>query len=189
MLPKSFFPCRALPDSVAVLGRPSGSAFVSGGRLNNTQCTHVPTGASGSSAINAKLLAPVGASLQCNSGESSWPSHVNRFGILAPVVNDVLVSSNFMAASPISVPLRPGVAPSNTNAQNMAATRASIGCRPRYSVKLIPHPYLELTHIRIETSTEHVIAQRPDSVRKDKFVPKQDLSSLSVARRYFPELP
>jgi hypothetical protein len=54
------------------------------GRSYNTQCTHVPTGASGSSHISAELLVPAGALSQLRGGEIFSPSHVYLDGIGSP---------------------------------------------------------------------------------------------------------
>src|SRR6516162_11692456 len=56
------------------------------GRLYRTQCTHVirgalGSGASGSSTINARLLAPWGTPLQVSAGARSCPSQVCWVGI------------------------------------------------------------------------------------------------------------
>src|SRR2546430_14610604 len=75
----------------------SGSSAVAAGRLYSTQCTHVPAGASGSSAISAKLTVPAGAPLQASGGETSAPSHVYLEGTADPSVKAVLVSENAMA--------------------------------------------------------------------------------------------
>src|SRR5207237_3104414 len=75
----------------------SGSSAVAAGRLYSTQWTHVPAGASGSSAISAKLTVPAGAPLQASGGETSAPSHVYLTGTADPSVKAVLVSENSMA--------------------------------------------------------------------------------------------
>src|SRR5216683_2978410 len=59
-------------------------AVRSAGRSYKTQCTHVPTGASGSSMMSAKLCVSAGGSFHFNCGETSGPSHVNFFGIASP---------------------------------------------------------------------------------------------------------
>jgi hypothetical protein len=58
-----------------------------------TQCTQVPIGASGSSAMSARLLAPAGTSDQLKGGDTSGPSHVYFLGIISPAVNAELFSS------------------------------------------------------------------------------------------------
>jgi len=45
------------------------------------QCTHVPTGASGSSEIIAMLFVPSGSLFHKSGGEISCPSQVNLEGI------------------------------------------------------------------------------------------------------------
>src|SRR5256884_9685899 len=74
----------------------SGSSAVAAGRLYITQWTHVPAGASGSSAISAKLTVPSGAPLQARGGETSAPSQVCLAGMADASVKAVLVSENVM---------------------------------------------------------------------------------------------
>src|SRR5262245_61128503 len=66
--------------------------------LKMTQCTQAPMGASGSSAIRAKLLVASGTSVHFSGGEWSSSSPVYVLGIVAPWVNAVDVS--FMAGNP-----------------------------------------------------------------------------------------
>src|SRR5208282_4303211 len=56
-----------------------------------TQCTHVPTGASGSSAMRAKLLVFEGAFVHCSGGDTSLPSQVYFAGMGWPSANAALV--------------------------------------------------------------------------------------------------
>src|SRR5690348_5268307 len=105
IFPKSFVPCRAPLSSDSLFGTPSGRFCVSAGKLNSTQCTHVPAGASGSSAINATLFVPAGGLLQCSSGERSSASHVYCLGIFCWAENELLVISSFMAWPPSAWPL------------------------------------------------------------------------------------
>src|SRR6202007_2408550 len=63
-------------------------------KSNNTQCTHVPTGASGSSIIRAKLCVFAGGSFQFSLGETSGPSQVNFFGMVSPAEKALLPISN-----------------------------------------------------------------------------------------------
>src|SRR5215831_1975637 len=81
ILPKSLRPCRAPFASCSCFATPSASSLVSPGKSNSTQCTQVPTGASGSSMMSAKLWVFAGGSLQLSLGESSGPSQVNFWGI------------------------------------------------------------------------------------------------------------
>src|SRR2546429_7507349 len=76
----------------------SGSSAVAAGRLYSTQWTHVPAGASGSSAISAKLTVPAGAPLQASGGETSAPSHVYLAGTAAPSAKAVPGSEDALAA-------------------------------------------------------------------------------------------
>src|SRR5262249_37665409 len=78
---------------------PSGSSLTFAGRSYSTQCTQVPAGASGSSQIKARLLAPFGMPLHLSGGETSSPSQVCFVGIDSPSLNAELVSSSFMVAS------------------------------------------------------------------------------------------
>src|SRR5947207_1257160 len=48
------------------------------------RCVNNPPGASGSSAISARVFAPEGTSPICNGGLVSPPSHVNFDGMLSP---------------------------------------------------------------------------------------------------------
>src|SRR5207244_1265739 len=63
------------------------------GIFHATQCTQVPMGASGSSAISAKLFAPLGTSDQLKGGDTSCPSQVYCLGIIPPASNAELLSS------------------------------------------------------------------------------------------------
>ena len=58
----------------------------------STQWTHVPLGASGSSAMGATLSVPSGTSLHLRGGETSSPSQVYLAGMVEPSVKAVLVS-------------------------------------------------------------------------------------------------
>src|SRR6266568_558976 len=84
----------------SVLATFSGSRAADPGRLYSTQCTQVPAGASGSSAMRAKAAVPAGAPLQASDGETSTPSQVCFTGIAVPCRNAVLVSENAMRSSP-----------------------------------------------------------------------------------------
>src|SRR5574338_316580 len=81
------------------MGRSSGRLRVSAGILNNTQCTQVPMGASGSSTISAKDWVPAGASSQARAGEMFLPLQEYFAGIDCPLTNASLVSSRDMIAS------------------------------------------------------------------------------------------
>ena len=61
------------------------------------QCVHVPTGASGSSAMRANDCVPAGASFHCNAGETSAPSQLYFLGIAPPSANAVVFSAKGMA--------------------------------------------------------------------------------------------
>src|SRR5262249_48836912 len=84
-----------LAEVVLAIGAPlstaSGSPLRSGGIPTSTQCTQVPTGASGSSTIRTKLFVCAGAPVQSSAGERSGPSAVNRAGIASPLANAGLV--------------------------------------------------------------------------------------------------
>src|SRR5438045_9235540 len=58
--------------------------LVCGGMFQTSQCVNNPPGASGSSAISARVFAPEGTSPICNGGLVSPPSHVNFDGMLSP---------------------------------------------------------------------------------------------------------
>ena len=66
------------------------------GRSYATQCVQVPEGASGSSAMRAKLSVLAGGSPHCNAGEMSEPSQVNFLGIAPPLENEELCNENGM---------------------------------------------------------------------------------------------
>src|SRR2546426_12350813 len=59
---------------MSFLGTFSSSAPMLAGRFHRTQWTQVPAGASGSSAIRAKLFVPATAPDQERGGETSCPS-------------------------------------------------------------------------------------------------------------------
>src|SRR5262245_11321597 len=61
-----------------------------------SQCVKVPLGASGSSAMIAKLLVPAGGSVTVIGGVASSPSQVNCFGTGWPSVNAGLTTVNAM---------------------------------------------------------------------------------------------
>src|SRR5438876_595278 len=89
----------------------SASCMVAAGRSNSTQCTQVPAGASGSSAISAKVTVPGGAPLQPSGGDTSAPSHVYLLGIVAPSLKAALESENVIPehkAKPGAVNCTPG---------------------------------------------------------------------------------
>src|SRR4029077_1832697 len=86
------------------------------GIFHATQCTQVPMGASGSSAISAKLFAPLGTSDQLKGGDASCPSQVYCLGMMSPASNAELLSSIDRPPLPLSITLyhKTG-APSMTN--------------------------------------------------------------------------
>ena len=59
-----------------------------------SQCVNVPTGASGSSTINASARVSAGGSVHASAGETSSPSHVWRRGISPPRANASLLNAN-----------------------------------------------------------------------------------------------
>src|SRR5438067_13805408 len=76
-----------------------GNSLAFDGRSYSTQCTQVPRGASGSSAISAKLLVLAGAPPQLSLGDLSSPWQVNSCGIWPPGWKASLFSVNFKFAS------------------------------------------------------------------------------------------
>src|SRR5262245_62171711 len=93
---------------------------------NSTQCVNVPPGASGSSAISAKLCA-AGAPSQRSGGETSAPSQVYVAGIAAPSANAVLVSVKVTGAPPVVLASgagAAGAAPPQPKRQPIAAMNA-----------------------------------------------------------------
>src|SRR5205085_6419104 len=117
---KSFLPCFAPLARVSVVGIPSSGSRVWLGRLERTQWTHVPRGASGSSQIRARLLVPDGGSDQPNGGERSAPSPECFFGMVAPDWNAVLVSSMDIEESPVCVSFDGRVQPKHGKWQGKA---------------------------------------------------------------------
>src|SRR5262249_48106238 len=69
---------------------PSARSLVSTGKSKSTQWTHVPTGASGSSMMSAKLCVFSGSAPQLSFGETSGPSQVNFLGIISPAEKKAL---------------------------------------------------------------------------------------------------
>src|SRR2546428_153095 len=78
---------------MSFLGTFSSSAPMLAGRFHRTQWTQVPAGASGSSAIRAKLFVPATAPDQERGGETSCPSQVYLAGIGPPWGNAWLLIS------------------------------------------------------------------------------------------------
>ena len=91
MLPPSLTPCPAPLDRVLSDGTCSGRDLASAGRLNNTQCTHVLRGASGSSIMSAMDFVAVGTLFHASGGEIFMPSHVYLLGIKLLSLNALLV--------------------------------------------------------------------------------------------------
>src|SRR5438045_7936457 len=93
---KSLRPCRAPanPAGASLFSTFSRSSVVADRRSYSTQCTQVPAGASGSSAISAKAAVLGGAPLQRSGGDTSEPSHVYLPGIAAPSLKAALESEN-----------------------------------------------------------------------------------------------
>src|SRR5262245_28946839 len=69
------------------------------GRLNNTQWTQVPIGASGSSTISARDFVPAGGSFQERPGEMFLPMQEYLAGMDCPFANASLVKLRDMVAS------------------------------------------------------------------------------------------
>src|SRR6266481_1235664 len=90
---KSFIPCLAPEDNVSKAGTFSAKSVAVIGKSYRTQCTQVPTGASGSSQIRARPFTPAGTPLHCSGGEMSAPSHVYLVGIVCPAWKAELVTS------------------------------------------------------------------------------------------------
>src|SRR5207248_11543694 len=72
--------------------------LVCGGMFQTSQCVNNPPGASGSSAISARVFAPEGTSPICNGGLVSPPSPVNFDGIILTSRKAVLLI--FILATP-----------------------------------------------------------------------------------------
>src|SRR5688572_32229509 len=79
--------------------------------LYRTQCTQtrlgaLGSGASGSSTIRARLLAPAGRPDHCSGGETSFPSHVYSFGIesFGPKAGEVSVKAIAIASTILVTP-------------------------------------------------------------------------------------
>src|SRR5271166_2903794 len=81
-----------------LLGAFSSSRCALDGMFHMTQCTQVPTGASGSSTIKAKLVVWVGCPLQLRAGEISVPWQVYWLGMAAPEANAGLASVKVVIA-------------------------------------------------------------------------------------------
>src|SRR6266536_5206136 len=94
MLPDEF-----LPADIPLVSAFSCRVFVFGGMLYNTQCTHVPAGASGSSTMRAKDWVPAGEPLHVSAGELFLPVQVYFAGMDCPLANASLLISIDIAAS------------------------------------------------------------------------------------------
>src|SRR5690349_5641050 len=94
MLPEEFFPTDRLLVSAF-----SCKLVVPEGMLYTTQCTHVPPGASGSSAMSAYDCVPEGALLQARAGEMLLPLQLYFTGMDCPFANASLLNSIDIAAS------------------------------------------------------------------------------------------
>src|SRR6476619_1823235 len=92
-------PEELLPTDMPLVAVLSGKLCLFAGMLYKTQCTHVPSGASGSSTISAKELVPAGGSFQARAGEIFFPIHEYFAGIDCPVANASLVKVRDMVAS------------------------------------------------------------------------------------------
>src|SRR5262245_51810401 len=82
-----------------VMGRSSCKLRRSAGMLNNTQCTQVLPGASGSPIINAKDCVLAGGSFQARGGEIFLPTHEYFDGMDCPLANASLVNLKDISAS------------------------------------------------------------------------------------------
>src|SRR5665647_450999 len=91
MVPKSLKPC-FVPLSISSRSMiHSEINVVSDGRLNITQCVHVPEGASGSSHIIAYLTVPETSS-HSRGGETLTPLHAYLSGMGSPSLKTLLVT-------------------------------------------------------------------------------------------------
>src|SRR5688500_20213927 len=89
-----------------VIGRSSCKSRLASGMLYNTQCTQVPTGASGSSMISAKDCVPAGGSFQASGGEILRPMHEYLVGMDCPLTNaSLFMVSWFVTAASVGVGL------------------------------------------------------------------------------------
>src|SRR4029079_12751297 len=77
-----------------MVGTPVPNSHASAGRFQINQCTQVPLGASGSSAMRAKLRVLTGTPVQASGGDWLFPSQVKTCAIGAPSANAELVSRN-----------------------------------------------------------------------------------------------
>src|SRR5438445_9919494 len=66
------------------------------GRCQATQCTIVPTGASGSVTINARSFVDFGALAKRSGGDAFAPSHVKPSGMGWLLANAALVTLSFL---------------------------------------------------------------------------------------------
>src|SRR5262245_31306982 len=82
-----------------VIGRSSCKLRRSAGMLNNTQCTQVLPGASGSSMINAKDCVPAGGSFHAGAGALFRLIQEYFAGMDCPFANASLVNLKDMSAS------------------------------------------------------------------------------------------
>src|ERR1035441_1144814 len=98
---KSFLPWRVPLPRVSTFSTPFGNPEFCAGIFQMSQCVHVPTGASGSSAINANDWTPAGAPDHDKSGEVSAPSQVQPLGITLPGENAVVVTASDIEVVPV----------------------------------------------------------------------------------------
>lgn len=111
ILRKLFTPCLPPLGSVLFGGVHSDSPRHVDGRLYNTQCVHIPPGASGSSINSVKLCVPDGGSAHRNGGEIFKLSHVYRLGIVPPLTNASLQIANLIRMRSVVNVLSAGPAP------------------------------------------------------------------------------
>jgi hypothetical protein len=93
----------AWPALLRACSAPAGSApgdsdRVALSRLNTTQCTYVPPGASGSVTTSASEPASAGTPDHCSGGDSLRPVQVYRCGTGPPSSNAGLVSTSVAGA-------------------------------------------------------------------------------------------
>ncbi len=90
----------------------------------NTQCTHVPAGASGSSTISANDPVPAGGSFHVRAGEMFLPVQVYFAGMDCPLANASLLISIDIAASVASfVDISVGVSLDEQDESTMTRTK------------------------------------------------------------------
>src|ERR1035441_10112706 len=129
---KSFRPWRVPSSRVSTFGTPFGNPEFCAGIFQMSQCVHVPTGASGSSDINANDWTPAGAPDHDKSGEVSAPSQVQPLGITPPGENAVVVTASDIALPPsiLDAPALPDVRASRH--ANTSRSRTLVRAKRRF---------------------------------------------------------